>query len=323
MLNASAIPESRTVWQDEGISVSVVVPTRNAEPHLAALLASLRAAAPAPQRVLFIDSGSTDRSQALIREAGHDLEVIDPRDFGHGRTRNFALRLCGESRYVVFLTQDSIPVGRDWLSRILAPFARPDVAISFGRQLPRPDAPLAERFAREFNYPETADVTVEADITQRGIKAVFCSNSFAAYDRAKLESVGGFPENLPLGEDMAAAMRLLRAGFARAYCPSAAAIHSHDYTIAQEFRRYFDIGVLLDIDPELQRARLAASGEGKAALLAETRLAWQAAGARAVLAAVVHAANKFAGFQLGRNFRMLPRWLCRKCSMHAAYWSRP
>ena len=196
----------------------MIIPTRLAEHHLPRLLECLAQTAPPPRRVLFIDSGSTDRTQELVRQAGYDLEVIDPGTFGHGRTRNLALRLCADTRYAVFLTQDAVPVGADWLVQLLAPFARPDVAISFGRQLSRPNATLPERFAREFNYPAVDEITTEADIAHRGIKAVFCSNSFAAYDRARLLSAGGFPEDLPMGEDMA---RHLAAAALR-FCPRTA-----------------------------------------------------------------------------------------------------
>jgi rhamnosyltransferase len=301
-------------------TASVIIPTRNAEPHLPALIASLAAMTNAPRRVLFIDSQSSDRTQAMVKQAGHALEVINPHDFGHGRTRNIALTLCSDSRHIVFLTQDAIPLGADWLDRLLSPFARADVAVSFGRQLARPNASLPERFARAFNYRETDDVTTEADIARRGIKAVFCSNSFAAYDRGRLESIGGFPDALPLGEDMAAALRLLRSGYARAYCASAMAIHSHNYTVWQEFRRYFDIGVLLECDQELQRARLTANGEGRSMLEAEMRYAWTEGGVPAIAAVLGHAIGKLAGFKLGGHYRNFPRSLCRRMSMHSYYW---
>jgi rhamnosyltransferase len=301
-------------------SASVIIPTRNAESHLPALIASLAATTSAPRRVLFIDSQSSDRTQVMVKQAGHTLEVIDPRDFGHGRTRNVALRLCSDSRHIVFLTQDAIPLGADWLDQLLSPFARADVAVSFGRQIARPNATLPERFARTFNYRESDDITTEADIARRGIKAVFCSNSFAAYDRARLESIGGFPDALPLGEDMAATLRLLRSGYARAYCATAMAIHSHNYTVWQEFRRYFDIGVLLECDQELQRARLAASGEGRSMLDAEMRHAWAEGGVPAIAGVLGRAIGKLAGFKLGYHYRIFPRSLCRRMSMHSYYW---
>jgi rhamnosyltransferase len=312
-------PLPKTIEEDH-VDASIAIPTRNAEHCLPGLLAVLRTTRPAPRRVLFIDSGSNDRSHSLIRQAGFDLHVIDARDFGHGRTRNLALSLCPDTRYLVYLTQDAVPVGADWLGQLLVPFAREDVAVVYGRQLSRPNATRAERFARNFNYPETDLITTEQDITTRGIKAVFCSNSFAAYDAKRLCAVGGFPEDLPMGEDMAATLRLLRVGYARAYCAAATAIHSHDYSFIQEFRRYFDIGVLLDRDPELQRAQVEASGEGLSILKAELQDAQKEGGLIAAGAVLGRAGLKLTGFQLGRSYRLIPRALCRRLSMHAQYW---
>jgi rhamnosyltransferase len=57
-------------------------------------------------------------------------------------------------------------------------------------------------------------------------------------------AVAGFPEKLILGEDMVVAARMLQAGWSVAYVSDAQVYHSHGYTIAQEFKRYFDIGVM-------------------------------------------------------------------------------
>src|SRR5690606_10148351 len=118
--------------------------------------------------------------------------------------------------YIVFLTQDALPVGDDWLKRILAPLTDDGIGLAYGRQLPRPGSQLSERISREFNYPAgPAEQTSAADLGTLGIKAVFCSNSFAAYRTDALISIGGFPEALPLGEDMAAALRLIQQGYRR------------------------------------------------------------------------------------------------------------
>lgn len=46
------------------------------------------------------------------------------------------------------------------------------------------------------------------------------------------------------GEDTIAAAMLLQGGKKIAYVSDAEAYHSHNYTVGQEFKRYFDIGVL-------------------------------------------------------------------------------
>lgn len=300
---------------------SVVILTLNGGRYLPALFGAFAALTDRPRRVLFIDSSSDDGSPEAIRAEGFELHSISRRDFGHGRTRNLALTLCDDSDFVVFLTQDACPLGGDWLARLLDPFADPRVALVYGRQLPRPGAGLSERFAREFNYPASADRSSAEDLATRGIKAVFCSNSFSAYRRQALLAAGGFPESLPLGEDMAAALRLLQRGGVRVYQPLAEAIHSHDYSLVQEMRRYFDIGTLMAMDEELRRVRLAASGEGMRFVRGELAAALSSLRPTALAGVLLRTLCKYLGYALGQRYRYLPQSWRRRLSMHAYFWS--
>ncbi|SEM87139.1 rhamnosyltransferase [Pseudomonas sp. ok272] len=302
---------------------SVIVLTLDAQVHLKALLPALAALKQAPREVLFIDSASTDLTPAMIEAAGHRLMTIKRSDFGHGKTRNLALDVCADSEYLVYLTQDACPQGDDWLQQLLKPFADPQVALVYGQQLPRREATDTERFAREFNYPDQPERTTQADIARLGIKAVFCSNSFAAYRRTALEAIGGFPTQLPLGEDMAAAARLLGKGYARVYEPAAQAVHSHDYSIREEFKRYFDIGTLIAMDRELSQARLATSGEGLRFVKVEIQAALTRGQPLAILSILMRTAGKFLGYWLGERYRLVPLAWRRRMSMHSLFWNQP
>jgi rhamnosyltransferase len=298
----------------------VIVPTLNAEPWMPALLDALAQVRRRTRRVLFIDSGSGDGTVALARAAGHDVYSIAREEFGHGRTRNLGAQLCADSEYLVYLTQDALPVGDDWLERLLDPFADERVGLVYGRQLARAGAGFSECYAREFNYPEVPERTELGDLARRGVKAVFCSNSFAAYRSEALRAVGGFPERLPLGEDMAVALRLLQHGYVRVYQPAARAVHSHAYTVAQEFRRYFDIGTLMTMDDGLERAGAAASGEGRRFALGELRQALARRNPWLVLQVALRTLAKAGGYALGRRYRALPRGWCEHLSMHRSFW---
>jgi rhamnosyltransferase len=301
---------------------AVIVLTLNAHDFMPALLASIAAVSTPPRRVVFVDSSSDDDTAEVALAAGHTLHLIRRSDFGHGRTRNEAARQCSDCDFLVYLTQDACPQGADWLQRLLEPFADSEVALVYGRQLPRPGAGACERYAREFNYPALPDRSTQGDLSRRGVKAVFCSNSFAAYRREALDAVGGFPERLPMGEDMAAALRLLERGYARVYAPSARAVHSHDYRIGDEFKRYFDIGALMVIDPGLRRVSLAASGEGWRFLRGELTAAWRLARPTGVVHVVLRAGAKYIGFLLGQRHAVLPRAWLPRMSLHSFFWSR-
>jgi rhamnosyltransferase len=301
---------------------AVIVLTLNAHDFMPALLTAIAAVSISPRHVVFVDSSSDDDTAEIARAAGHTLHRIRRCDFGHGRTRNEAARLCSDCDFLVYLTQDACPQGTDWLQRLLEPFADPEVALVYGRQLPRPEAGASERYAREFNYPALPDRSTRADLSRRGVKAVFCSNSFAAYRREALDAVGGFPERLPMGEDMAAALRLLERGYARVYAPTARAVHSHDYRIGDEFKRYFDIGALMAIDPGLRRVSLAASGEGWRFLRGELTAAWHLSGPLGVGCVALRASAKYIGFLLGQRHAVLPRAWRPRMSLHSFFWNR-
>ncbi len=203
------------------MKTALIIPTLNAVPHLAKLLPALTALSPQPDKVLFIDSTSTDGTQAAIEAAGFTVHVIPRAEFGHGKTRNLGARMCEGHDILIYLTQDAIPAGVDLVARMVEQFKDTSVAVATGRQLPHEGANVAAAFARLHNYPPESHRTTAADIPVRGLKALFCSNSFAAYRASALAAVGGFPEHLPMGEDLAVTGRFLEAGYTSAYVAEA------------------------------------------------------------------------------------------------------
>ena len=298
---------------------TVIVPTLNAAkdwPRFApALLACAR-----PEQVLIVDSESTDGTFELARAAGFQVCTVIRAEFNHGRTRQMAAEMLPNADILIYMTQDAILAGPNALANLMAPFADQRIAAACGRQLPRPDAKAIEAHARIFNYPATSDVRSLESRTKLGIKTVFLSNSLAAYRRSALMQIGGFPTNVIFGEDMIAAGRLLLADYKIAYVAEACAYHSHPYTKLQEFRRYFDIGVLHSREHWLLDEFGKASGEGKRFVLSELqylrqRDVWQ------IPSACVRSGVKFLGYRLGRMEARLSPALKRELSMNPAFWA--
>ena len=125
------------------------------------------------------------------------------------------------------------------------------VGCASGRQLPHSDASLLASHARHFNYPNVSSIRDEKSISTLGLKAAFCSNSFAAYRVSALYECGGFPLNVILGEDMYVAAKMLLRGYKTAYVANATVYHSHNYSPIEEFKRYFDTGVYHAREAEL------------------------------------------------------------------------
>ena len=307
---AAAVPSSP--------SIGLCVPTLNAGALWRDWLVRTQPAAK-HFRVLVVDSSSDDETAAIARDFGCELLVIERCDFDHGGTRQRALHYLSDCDIVIFLTQDALIADQDALAQLVAAFDDPGVGAAFGRQLPHPDASPIAAHARYFNYPDESRVVATADIPRLGIKTAFLSNSFAAYRREALISAGGFPEGTILSEDMIAGARLLKAGWKLAYCAEACALHSHNYSLVEEFQRYFDIGVLHHREAWLLDWLGRAEGEGGRFVRSELSYLWRRAPWR-LPEAGLRTLLKYAGYRLGKSEARLPLGVKRRLSMHKHFW---
>ena len=170
------------------------------------------------------------------------LIVIDRKNFNHGGTRDAMLRES-TGDFVLFLTQDAMPSGNDYIAKIVAPFADDEVALVYGRQLPRKDARPAEALVRKYSYGDESMVITKADIPSLGIKAFHSTDVCAAYRRTAYLEVGGFETDVLTNEDMFIAARFLHAGWKIVYEANATVIHSHNFTFEQQYKRNYIQGV--------------------------------------------------------------------------------
>jgi len=300
------------------MSFAVIVPTLNAGVRWSAWIAAIHSQSLKPDNVLVIDSGSTDNTVGLSQQAGFEVHVLHPGEFSHGGTRKKAVARNQTRVFIVFLTQDAILADNDAIRNILLPFDDEMVAAVCGRQLPDPAAGVIGAHARLFNYPAASFVRTYDDRMTHGIKSAFLSNSFAAYRVSVLIESGSFPEDAIFGEDMYVAAKILQAGYKIAYAADARVFHSHDYTIRQEFGRYFDMGVFHSREPWIRRELGGAEGEGVRFVISEMKYLLKHAFWR-VPEALLRTVFRYAGFRLGLAESRLPVVLKRKLSMNQAY----
>ena len=218
------------------MSISVIIPTLNAEKDLSDLLMTLSAQTVAPNEVIVIDSESEDRTASLAEATGAKVLHVARKDFDHGRTRDFALRQS-VGDIVVFLTQDAVPANRSFLENLIRPLSEEKVAVATGRQLPKTDAFPMEKLVRWFNYPAESHVRSEKDVEKMGIKAFFCSDVCAAYNRKIYLELGGFDYPLKTNEDMFFAAKAIRGGYRVAYAADAIVFHSHNFSLKEQYNR--------------------------------------------------------------------------------------
>jgi len=297
------------------------VPTLNAGFMAPEFLKNLNNQTYSVEKVMIIDSSSIDNTIDVFNHCGCSAYVIPRSSFNHGATRQLALNLCPDAEILIYMTQDSILASPDSVKNILTPFKDEKVGAVCGRQIPYPDASPIAAHARLFNYQAVSSVKSKDDIKRIGIKAAFLSNSFAAYRRTALMDVGGFPSNIIFGEDTYVAARMLLAGWKVAYAAEASCYHSHNYSIVEEFRRYFDIGIFHSQEKWFIDLLGKAEGEGKKFVLSEFKYLLKKA-PWLIPSAMLRTLVKLMGYKLGQMEHKLPSQIVKRLSMNKGYWMK-
>jgi rhamnosyltransferase len=120
-----------------------------------------------------------------------------------------------------------------------------------------------------------------------------------------------------MGEDMYACAKLILDGFHIAYVAEAVVYHSHNYSVPQEFKRYFDLGAFFSKEPWIRERYGSANSEGARYVRSEISFLLHNGLPGYIPASLVRNTAKWAGFQLGHLYPYLPGWMVRWASMHS------
>ena len=284
------------------MNCGLIIPTLNAGNQFQKLLEQI-ATQSLPIEKLIVDSESTDATVQLAKNFGLEVLTIPRKTFNHGATRQFALEHLLKNfplDVIIFLTQDVLLRDEQTLATLVKIFGKDkSVGMSYGRQLPHEGATNEAKFLRAFNYPPESQLRSFDDRKIFGLKTAFASNSFAAYRVAALQNVGGFPSNVPLCEDMYVAAKMLMSGWKIFYAADAQVYHSHNYTAAQEFQRYVQIGKFHAQESWIRETFGSAEGAGKK-FVAMKLAALAKKNPLDCVGAIFRDAAKFFGYRLGR-----------------------
>ncbi len=291
-------------------TVGIAVLTYRSRRHLHHCLPPL-IESPLKPKILLIDTSSKDGTLETAQAMGVETLAIPQAEFNHGATREKARRLLGTD-IVVMITPDAYAVDSRVLEQLIQPIAEGKASLAYGRQLPHEGASFLEAFPREFNYPEKSHLRSIADLPKYGVYTFFCSDSCAAYSNKALDEIGGF-KTLLLGEDTIAAAELLKRGHKIAYVAEARVKHSHKFTLTQEFKRYFDIGLTRTAYREILQCRYDDSQRGRQFLQAMLQRLLRE---RPMLLpyALLQTGIKWLGYQIGKHSLNAPLWFKRALS---------
>lgn len=295
----------------EKFTIDILIPTYRPGAETAELLRRLANQVYPVHQLLIVNTEEKYWSPELEKAyPGCQVRHIRREEFDHGGTRDWMARQSAAD-ILLFMTQDALPADNRLVSRLAAMFADPQVKAAYARQLPRKNCSLLESYTRRFNYPPESAIKSREDLPELGIKAFFCSNVCAAYERKTYMELGGFPERTVFNEDMIYAGHLIEAGYSIAYVAEAKVYHSHNYSGRQQFHRNFDLAVSQAQHPELFE-KYPSEGEGirlvkeTAKYVCKIRKPWL------LFPLVWQSGCKYAGYWLGKRYEKLPGWMVKR-----------
>lgn len=303
------------------MKISILIPTYNAVPYLGELVPKLmeqQLPAGYTSEIIMVDSSSTDDTKLIVEKDYPTINfaTIPNKEFNHGNTRNMLANLASGD-FLLFMTQDAIPYNNELLVELVKNFDDPAVQIVSARQIPKEDANPLEQFARSFNYPDEKKVKDKSMIEKMGIKTFFNSNVCSMY-RASLfngNEFSGFPNDVILNEDIIFSYFVIMKGYKVVYENKAIVYHSHNYSLKQQFKRYFDIGMAFN-ESKFMLENVSNEKEGVRMVMNQMKYLIKRNQYQYIIYSVLESGAKFIGYNIGKRHEKLSVNTKRKLSAY-------
>jgi len=307
------------------IDVSIIMLTRNAGNQFNNTLEAIfKQVTKYKKEVIVIDTASTDDTLNIAKEFDVKIVNITKEEFGHGKTRNYGAKIAN-GEFLVFITQDALPKGKDWLDNLLKPFSQKQVVGVYARQIPRDDASPFEKYFLTKRYPDIFhSKNLKKILGPIKLENIFFSNVCSAIRRKALLKIP-FDEDLIMSEDQQWAKEVILAGYSIAYQPKAIVIHSHTYKLPMVFRRFFDSGVSFKQmkDKGEFSLKLTEQGllkDGLHHLKMEIKYLKKHGYGFLIPYDLVYNLMKYVGIEAGKRNHLFPKKLRKKMSLHSGFW---
>lgn len=230
------------------MDVTIVIPTKNAGDNFKDVLEMIfNQNTEFEYEVICVDSGSNDNTIDIIKSFPVKLYQIEPKEFGHGKTRNFGATK-GTGEFIVFITQDALPVNKYWLQRLIEVMhIDNNIAGAFGIHYPYRDCNVFDQRDITLHFKGFGqDNTIyyledkeryKVEEGYRHLLAYFSDNN-SCLRRSVWEQIPY--DDVDFSEDQIWARKIIELGYKKVYTPFAAVYHSHNYKLTTYFQRYFD-----------------------------------------------------------------------------------
>lgn len=297
-------------------------------------------------RIIIVNTEAEFLDRSILKDYDNVyVRDISASEFDHGATRNLGVSLS-TADYFLLMTDDAVPGDEKLVENLVRMMEARDInsipsekegdahweasgadkekreykiAAVYGRQLATEESSVDEKYSRSFNYPDRSFVKTIEDLPRLGIKTYFESNVCCLYRRDVFDELNGFPNHTIFNEDMIYCCKMLKAGYASAYCAEAKVLHAHNYNGIQQLHRNFDLGVSQADNPEVFGG-IKSEGEGIRLVKGNALYLLKRGRIFSALRLIWISACKYIGYRLGKNYKKLSRKTVMKLTMNRHYW---
>lgn len=222
--------------------------------------------------------------------------VIKKQEFSHSLSREKVAK-NSTADILVFITQDVKIERDDWLEKLATPIANGEVEACYSRQLC--ENSTIERYTRECNYPPRSVIKTKDDIEKLGLNTFFFSDASSAIKTDIFKNLNGYDgKDFPTNEDMYIAYKLITNGYKIKYCADSEVVHSHKFTLKQQYKRYYDTGKFFKQNEYLNKYKVNKSGSKLAIYVLKRAL--QEKNWRVLLNFIPNMTARFIGMKVGK-----------------------
>lgn len=218
------------------MKVSVVIITKDQKDFLQkSLPVLLNQDLDGDYEIIVVDSGSTDGAREYVQSLPVELIKIQPETFNFAKAFNIGAKKA-QGKYLVRLSGDVIPIGKNWLREMIKPFEDPTIGGTYGiytitgrEGYGYPDYWPAERFPQKltrYSVRPTPLTGLFGDAEAREKAFNFAGGCCAI--RRDLWQKRPFNEKFLAGEDAEYAWFLHLIGYDIVCNPKAKTIHEHE-----------------------------------------------------------------------------------------------
>lgn len=279
------------------MNIDIICPLYNAEKEIEQLHKSLLKQKNVDiNEIKYILTQSNDETEEKLKNMNLEYKKIKKEEFSHSRTREIEA-LESKADIIVFITQDIIIEKENWLYNLTKDIQEGTVDACYSRQLCNNNS--IEKYTRESNYPEKSKIVTKGDITKLGLKAFFFSDASSAIKKDTFVKLNGYDnKNFPTNEDMYIAYKLIINGYKIKYCADSEVIHSHKFTLKQQYKRYYDTGKFFKENDYLNEYKVNKAGGGLAIYI--LKRAFQDKNWKVLVQFVPNMCARFIGMKMGK-----------------------